>query len=254
MDKLNVFILILVVISLFGIPNISAQSYRINNPLVISHSVRLDGSPSSDITCNITVKNPSDLILVDYKAMTYNTNTQQFNYTLAESNVSVLGSYCYDITCLSPTANATSSFCKSVTPAGLDIDFGQSILYIFVLIFSLILLVISVIAAVKLPFGNIKNNEGQIVGINNLKYLKIFFWGMAYIILLWITYMAWNVSFAFLYIPLVAELFHYCFIFLGIAALIFLPLALVYSAYHIYTDVRIQNKINKGLTVKDNYQ
>ena len=118
-------VLIIFLISFAGAVNPSKQ----NEPLYISHSLRDNGAVVTGGLCNLTLSDPDGIILVNFKAMTYNTASQKFNYTLASSNTSKLGDYCYDITCSGNGKNATETFCISMM---FFIMFFESMVVLFV--------------------------------------------------------------------------------------------------------------------------
>lgn len=73
-----------------------------------------------------------------------------------------------------------------ITPTGYELSTSGGILYVVFIIASLIIFLLSLYGAIKLPFGNTRNEEGRIIGMNELKYLKIFLFAVSYISLMFI--------------------------------------------------------------------
>ncbi len=110
-----IFILLIVV----GAALVSSLAFRQNSIGDIRHSVRVeDGIPPSTATCNMTLFYPNRTVFVDFQAMT--NQVDDFNYTLNESQTSVIGKYDYDITCFSGSLNKTDTFELFINPGGVE--------------------------------------------------------------------------------------------------------------------------------------
>lgn len=234
------------------IANVGATSFRTNEPYNIRHSVRVNGVPTSTALCNITVLDPTNIVIVSFKAMSYDSSTQTYNYTLPGSNTSKIGDYCYDITCSDPTSheNATDHFCAPATPAGMDLGIGQSIIYFILLGLSFVFLGGFIYGAVVIPFKNKRNPENQVVAINNFKYLKILFIALSYILLMWIAYLLYNISYAFIYIKMFSDIFLFLFRLLIGFMWPIIVVTIMLSIYLWAIDKKTQKKLERGLTIK----
>lgn len=226
------------------------QTYEINQPLDIRHTITVNGIPTVTATCNITVANPDYKVLVNYKPMTVDTSAMQYNYTVQRQNISIIGDYCYTISCFDSGNNKTSSYCKTITPAGDEISTGQSIVYLFILVILGVLFVLSVYGAIVINSKNGRNQEGELVSINNFKYFKIFLWALSYIILISVVYLSWNLSYAYLYIPLVATFFGYIWTILLMGLLPFICLCFVFAFVRFYQDHKLEKMLERGITIK----
>lgn len=134
-------LIILLLLVLF-IPSVLGVTYAENEDMFISHSVRIDGTPSSTIVCNVTVLDPDEITVVSYDAMINNATTQKHEYTVP--NINKTGEWCYDLTCFGSTQNATSSFCKQVTPNGEEPSTASGIFYIGVFAVLVIFLIMTI--------------------------------------------------------------------------------------------------------------
>lgn len=126
-----------------------------------------------------TISYPNTTIAVSDKAMTQNGKT--FNYTFCSTNS--LGEYIYDY--FDAEGNVyVNSF--TITPNGTEITTAKGIIYIVFILASLFVFVIVLYGAVKLPYYDTRDNDGYVIGINDLKYVKVFLIAMSYILFLFI--------------------------------------------------------------------
>lgn len=135
----------------FLIPQVSSLAFKQNEVADIRQAIRVEGGiPPADTLCNISVVYPNNSVMIDFLAMTRNTNGQDYNYTLDTSLTTVIGEYDYAITCLSPEVNKTFSSVFYINPGGIEptstktdtlsrtiyIIFGVSLLLFFGFLFS----------------------------------------------------------------------------------------------------------------------
>jgi len=141
--------------------------------------------------CNITVKYPNTSLMIDNKQTTRN----DANYNISIPDVSVLGIHGYQSYCDNGTAGGFSeelSFLINTT--GEDFSIQKSILYLFVLFLSLVVFGLSLFGAIKIKWDFKRNEEGRIVGMNDLKYVKMFLWFFTYLVAIFILFMGRAVS------------------------------------------------------------
>lgn len=112
-------IILLFLVSMFLIVSVSATYYP-DSEIDLSHVVTLDGSPASEIACNVTVYDPNSNIIVDFEPMSNNFNYH--NYTLNISQTSNYGRYPYCLYCTTTSNNATSCFYIDVGGSGRALD------------------------------------------------------------------------------------------------------------------------------------
>ena len=79
--------------------------------------VRINGGLGA-ASCNITVIDPNNTIIVNFLQMTDQTSYQ--NYTLNSSQTSTKGTYDYCVTCSDGTLNQTECFDFFVNPSGIE--------------------------------------------------------------------------------------------------------------------------------------
>jgi len=173
---------LLIFILLFLIINVSALTVQIDTSVDLVHPIRLDDYPSNGIYCNISLFDPDNIELVDFAPMT--NQFEKHNYTVDAVNNSKLGNYIYDVTCTTGLSNKTESFEYEVTTTGGDFSIAQSVVYVIFLIAIIGAFCLSLYGSIKIPFRNQRADDGRIINVNDLKYLKIFSIVISYILLM----------------------------------------------------------------------
>jgi len=121
-----------------------------------------------------------------------------FNTDIKGKNFTQIGYYMYQLRCQTTTIGGYISGDLIVTGTGLDLTEGRSILYFAILIFLLFFFGLILICAFKIPGGNDKDEQGQIININNLKYFKGVLFFFAYLILISMFYFLVNICYGYL--------------------------------------------------------
>lgn len=134
-----------------------------------------------------------------------------------------------------------------ITPNGEQISTGQSVAYIifFFVLISLMLVVPFIIN--KLPAMNTRDEEGKIIQVNYLKYLRSSLWFAEYMLFTAFIFIAGNVAKAYLTAPLMGEmLMTMFFILMGLA----LPIVVVWFIWifaKAMEDKEIKQLLNRGI-------
>ena len=143
------------------------------------------------------------------------------------------------------------TFCFSVTPIGIELTSGKTALYTLIWIVSFLIFVGLLIYGLNAE-GNNKRDEmtGYILDVSNTKYLKIFALALCYVILIFLSYFTWMLSFSYLDMPFMSSIFQFMFYALAIATL---PLFIVFCYILIANKIRdskISDMLSRGLRVK----
>lgn len=218
-----------------------------DRPYDISHSVRVSGFPTTTAACNVTVWNPNNLQIVSFAPMSFNTTARTFNYTIPSIQTNLVGQYNYDVTCIDGVFNATNSFSFEINPTGTAISTPQSLIYVITLLIVLFLFVLGLWASIKIPFNNVKNDEGDVVQINWKKYAKIGSMGVTYVLFTWIIFMAWNISYAYLNFQGMATAFNYLYRLLFALMLPGIPLVIIGGFWLYIKDKKFDQALQKEL-------
>jgi hypothetical protein len=237
-------VLVMLLIVLLIMPLISSVN-RQNTDLVISHAVRVDGKPESTTSCNITLKDPDKIDLVLSQNMTFNISTQEHQYFLDGSNLSKIGSYTYVITCNFQTSWQTDEFDLPITPSGRTSSISESVLYFLFVIVMFGILLTMFYFIFTLPSENDRDNEGTVIYIVKLKYLRVFLIAMTYPVIIIILNLMNGLSVNFVSLTIFSGLFGFLFEIFLRSAWIFTVVMIVWIFVMLVKDSNIRGLIKK---------
>jgi len=227
--------ILMLLMFLLVMPLISALIYQQNETIDLKVPCTLDGYPcSASATCNITCQYPNATYLIENKEMT-NLGTGDFNYS---TNFIEIGEYQTKVSCQEGVQNATSTFTITITPTGYELSIVEGIVYISILTVLIILFIGLVYLGFKFEYVA----------------LKIGAWFSAYLILIAISFISWNLSLDYLAnAGFLIAFFRIIFLFLLYALF---PVILVTTFYTIYMMLKIkeiQNLVDKGIPYDEAY-
>lgn len=137
-----------------------------------------------------------------------------------------------------------------ITPNGKTMSNSQGITYAIILIISLLFFFLTLYVAIKLPWKDTRNDENQVISINNLKWLKLIMWFVSYLILTFFISIVLDISSNYLLIDGITNIANVTFILL--ISLIG-PLAIIVSALIIIqtiTDKKNQRALERGIPLR----
>lgn len=241
--------LLLVFIFVVVLAQASAQNtltYPANTDIVIAHSVRFNGAPVN-ANCNITVFNPVKIVIVPFSNMSFNQINQTYDFVIQKENITLLNKiYQYDVTCLTPSANATDSFYFVVTEDGTTPTVTEGLAYFFLLIVGISLFIYTLYSYRRIETANQRGEEGQIIKINKKKYLKMFLFAMLYFLLAWVAFITWTLAAVYINSRTVAAIFYGLHI--GMLKMI-LPFSIVWLLVmfiQYLRDLNLEKKVQRG--------
>ena len=177
------FLLILATLLICIMPLSLAQDYL---PHKQNTQFELVVSSNNATSCIWTYSQYPDGSKIFYnKTMTK--QSQDFNYTISAGNFSQLGSNCMGITCYDGISYEGGSVCREITSTGTNLSTSQSIIYFVFLLASIGLFFLCLYYSIKIPWQHQRNEEGEVIGINDLRYVKMFLVVITYIILMFIS-------------------------------------------------------------------
>jgi len=198
----------------------------------------------SATNCTITVVSPDSTLVIDGQNMTYSVN--YFNYTLERNETVWVGEYATSVSCCGTAGNGFTSFNFKVTPSGTDLSTGQSFIYIFFLMVSIILMVLCIAGSAKIN-GQNEFHMGQLVSVNFNKYIKIGLGFLAYLFLVITFHLLWQISSKFLWLDIATGLFENIYLALWI---LLLPVFIAFVAVSIIRwtiDLRLEKLAKRNL-------
>lgn len=167
--------------------------------------------------------------------------------TLPKENISN-GLYSYQIKCQGTQIGGYTTGSFEVTTTGVDLTEGRAILYIgLIAIFVLILLALPFIINM-LPSQDSRDEQGQIIQINWLKYFRPALWLVEWVLALALVFLVSNVAYAYLVEELFANyLFTIFQIGMGITPVLVI-LMFIWVGMRFFSDKNLQQLLNRGFS------
>lgn len=169
-----------------------------------------------------------------------------YSFKILAGNFTNGGSYYYITQCASATAGGYTEHAFEVKITGVGLTEARAIVYIGLL--ALIVLIILALPFIinMLPAENAKDQEGNLIQINWLKYFRPALWFVEWILALSLVFLASNLAFAYLVEETFANyLFTIFQIGMGITPILAI-LMFVWSAVKYVSDRNIQKLMSRG--------
>lgn len=234
---------------LFLIGIINATVFQQNEDLDFSVPVDLDGSAITIGSCTLNIKYPNGTYMINNGSMT-NSYNGEFNITIPKANVTEVGNHHYSIFCVSGIHNDSDKGIILITPTGNDLTDAQGTVYIITLIGIFFAFALCLWGAIAIPSRHKRNDEGKVVAVSDLKYVKMILWAFSYLLLMWIFFMLSEIARNFLFSDVVSRIFYFIFYFFLI---LMFPLVVVFIIITImlkFQDKKTTDLINRGVTLE----
>lgn len=174
---------------------------------------------------------------------------QTFNYTFC--NTTTIDSYSFSWN--DPCLDCSQGGCGNtfdITATGQPLTISKAVTYILIFIVSFLIFIGLLIMGIALPVSNNRDEmTGYILAISNLKYFKLLCLGLSYVVALFIAYFIWMVSYAYLDMDFLANIFHFIFVILAVLSLPLFILFCYLSIANWVRDSQIGEMIQRGLHV-----
>ena len=200
--------------------------------------------------CNITtIKSPiNSSILISNVVMSQ--RNSEFNYTLIRNYTSTIGTYLVSGLCGDGSQISTWNYDFKITPNGSELSVSQGILYLVFLIAAIGLFILCLTYAIKIPWRHQRDEEGYVIGINDMRYLKLFLIVACYIILMFSAGLLRGITANYLPEIGVSGFFEWVF---WIMLSLMYPLivcSLIFSLIIFLSNKKFQKAIEKGLPIE----
>jgi len=159
--------------------------------------------------CNVTIINPQGTIIKNNVAMTRNNSL--YNVTLLESETGVKGEYEFTPCCVDGRESNCNSLIFEVTKTGSKLSTAEGIVYVIFLVAMIFTILLTLWGAVMIPFRNPRSENDIVVGVNDLKYLKVFCIVFTYLLLMFIFGITRSIMENFLYVEGAYKVFNFLF-------------------------------------------
>ena len=171
-----------------------------------------------------------------------------YNYTF--TNTSELKTYYVYFHCDLNAIDTPVSSYFIVSTTGTEINQSQGLIYIIMFIGLLLIFIITIYGAIKFPWKNPRDDEDYVIGLNDLKYVKVVLWVCVYLELLFIVSILKNISGSFLPNEGTFYFFQTIYLFMLIGLLPFFPLLIFFTIVLWLSDKKTQKMLQRGLRVK----
>ncbi len=244
MKKIYLLMFAILFISLASATSTTWGTYKQNDCVNLITICPLD-------SCNVTtlqaITYPNSTIAISDVSATHTGTVWNYTYCNTDS----LGIYTIYGYSTNSTQNESLIGDFEITHTGGNLTSAKSTLYA-ILIFVFIFFMFGLFFIIKsLPNENQKDEEGKIMSITWLKYLRSPLWFIEWILFVGILFMSSNLAFAFLYTKLFSNilfiLFRICF---GLTPVI-LIIWIMWIFAKIYQDKQFQKLINRGIFPRD---
>lgn len=168
---------------LLSLVSAETETYPVNKEINLKFTCTLNNAiPDSSAEFNITISYPNGTTYIDNKNATPLGNGA-FNYT---TTFTELGLYRLQMFCYNGTYSYSDEGYYEITPLGDTLSTSQSIIYFIFLIASIGLFFLCLYYSVKIEWKHQRDEDGYVINVNDLRYIKIFTIAMSYVTLLFI--------------------------------------------------------------------
>lgn len=240
----------LLLIALIILPVVTAESTQVLGTFKKGFAVNLKQICSNCTFNNITtVIYPNSSIVVSNIAMT-KTGTE-YNYTLPATRTQVNGEYIVSGFGDLNGVNTIWTYSFYITPNGDNIDTGQGMLYIIAFVFGLVLFGLFMFGAVKINGRNETDTSGEYyISVNWNKYIKIFCISFAYLTMMWLLWMSFNISSAYLNFEGASKFIERIYLIMVAAFRPLFVMTIIFMVIKGIKDLNLQEKIKTGYGIK----
>lgn len=229
------------------LPSVHALIFPQNVDIDLKIPCTLDDVPcSTSASCNLTIVYPNSSYLINNINMT-NLGNGDFNAT---TRFIELGDYPTEVNCNDAGRNATSNFPITITQTGSILSTAQGIVYVIFLIALIFIFHLCLFGAIKLKWRPERGGDGTIIGVNDLKYLKLVLFVASYLLLMFIFGIMRGITANFLFMTGFSGLFNFLFWFMFSFLFPLIILAVVLTIIAYLKDLKIKESIFRNVPLR----
>ena len=214
-------------------------------------SIQLIQSCTNSTYSNIT------MILYPNKTFALNSITPMTksgnNYNYSFSNTNTLGNYMVYGNCNENGVNTEWVYDFEVTYNQQQLDTPKAILFLGLIAILILLFILIVINIPRLPSKDDTDEEGNLISINQLKYLRPVFYGIAWLLLLAVIFITSNISLAYLPENMFGNFFFTLYTIMMYVTYPMLIVWFIYMFVRIFQDRKIKKIIERGVEMKSSW-
>jgi len=171
-----------------------------------------------------------------------------YNYTLTSSLNNKSGTIEYGYRCDVNGEEQSSGNRIFVSLMGDELSSSHATLYIIIFAGLLFIFILTFYGAMVFPWRNGRNEDGEVININDLKYLKVVLFVFIYLESIFIITIMKNIS-GYLLIDGTYSFFRIVQTFLLIGMLPFFPLLIFFTIMIWINDKKVQKNLQRGIPV-----
>ena len=208
----------------------------------ISNGAHID---NTTVSCSFYLDNATGDLIVE-GVVEYNVN-EYWDFLILGANFSEVGEYNWGIDCHGINIGGATTGAYLVNSVGQELTESQSLLSIGLMLILILFMGVIFFGIGLLPARNTKDEEGRILSISYLKYLRSTLWFVEWMLVIAVLFIASNLAIAYLIDGLLADvfftLFHMCFALTPLIVIVWMIWIFV-SMFH---DKQFQRLLNRGM-------
>jgi len=203
-----------------------------------------EGYCSAAAYCNINIEYPNSSMLITNQNMT---NQNSFhNYTITPG---VMGIYKINGYCVDGAYTKEIDYNFQVTRTGTELTVSKSILYVMMISFLLFIFLLLLFILNNLP-RDVRNDEGYVLEVSKLAYLRPIVRGLAWIILTATVFLLANLAVGFLETGMFGEFLFAIYTVMFISNFVIIPLCVIFMIQRIALSKEMMGLIERGVDFK----
>jgi len=225
----------------FSLPLVSSEELYHQQDTDLDFSITSNNATQ----CNLTkVDTPNGLITINQNGTK---SSRTFNFSIASGNYSEIGVYCHNIECFDGISTVSGEECYNINYFGKELSISQSIIYLGLLAILVFVLFATFFGMGFLPNSNQTDEQGKIMSVTYLKYLRLPLWLFAYFLFTGVIFLSSNVAFAFLSEQMFGKILFAIFTVLMAMSPIVVILLLISFFVRFFHDREFQRYFNRGM-------
>ena len=198
-------------------------------------------------TCNATVEYLNSTLALDAELMT-NLGNGMPNVTLPFSNIT--GNYEGFYICCESGYCDSSSITFEITPTGRTLSTAQGIVYVVFLISIIFVFFLCGYGAISIPWSHPRDSEGKIIGVNELKYVKLTLYVFSYILLMFMVGIIKSIMENFLSFDNASRVFNWMFWVMFSLLWPIIVVSLILTLIYFLDNKKMQKAILRGVPIR----
>ena len=226
---------------------------------ISSQETGLALTSSDTFFCDYHLYNPEgEHIMTQRKTQANLEHDYDLEFKPDANNFTEIGDYYYNIYCECDDCSIISDFDDLggfarvdivATTTGGEVSEAQATLYLSMLLFVIFLFSLIIIVHERLP-RDVRNDDGYIMDVSQLAYLRPVLKGMAWIMLTSLVYIGANMGVAYLWDGMMGDYLFMCFTLLLISNFVIIPICIIHMIQRIALSKEMKGMIERGVDFK----